>query len=126
MEPVFGTIRHVVGQRSRVVVHGLSSEYPAHVCPPFSVPWRMRVALLVGETMVNTVGGHPEDRSAFKAQRAAYGQKILDPFGSSVAAMRQQPVIAHPDAQTPRYPPEPQSYEESFPSEKKSAAIAPP
>jgi hypothetical protein len=74
---------------------------------------------------VNTVGSYPENGPAFETQRATEGQKILDPLGSSVAAMCEQPVIAHPDAQAPRYPPENNCKEQSFPGKKEQCRNSP-
>jgi hypothetical protein len=81
VEPVFGEIRYVVGKCGGVVMHGFTSEDPAHVRPPFSVARGVRITLLVCELMMNAVRSHPENGSAFKTQRAAEGKKILDPLG---------------------------------------------
>ena len=49
--------------------------------------------------MVDAVGRHPEDRTALEGQRAAPGQEILDPLIGLVAAVGQQAVIRHADAE---------------------------
>ena len=48
-----------------VVVLGLANQQPADVSPPSPVAGRVRVAGQVGLLMVNPVGGHPENRTAF-------------------------------------------------------------
>ena len=48
------------------------------------------------------LGAHPEDRPAFKRQRAERGDRVLDEARHFVGAMRQQPMVAHPDAPTDR------------------------
>ena len=87
----------------------------AHHLP---VDWRMRIALLIGVLMMNPVGRHPEDRSALKRQRSAESQEIFHPLVSLVSAMCEQPVIAHPDAQTPAEPPQENRQEKGFPGKK--------
>src|SRR5512133_1522948 len=56
--------------------------------------------------MVNAVSRDPEDRSAFERQRAANGQEIFHPFRSGVAAVGQQAVVAHADAEASGNPPQ--------------------
>ena len=73
---------------------------------------------LIGILVMNAVRGHPENRSAFERQRRANRQQILHPLRSLVAAMRQQPVIAHPDAQAARNPPQKQRDKKCLPGEK--------
>jgi len=45
----------------------------------------MRIAFLIPELMMNAVGSHPEDGTAFESERRADSQKILDPLRSPVA-----------------------------------------
>ena len=59
----------------------------------------MRIAFFVGVLVMHAVRGDPDDRPAFERERAANGQKIFNPVRSLVSAMRQQPVIAHADAE---------------------------
>ena len=42
---------------------------------------------------------HPEDRAAFERQRRAPRQGVLDPAVGLVAAVREQPVVRHADAE---------------------------
>src|SRR5271155_2833945 len=88
------------------MMHRLAHQNPAHVRPPLAVDWRMRIAFVIRKLMMNAVRRHPEYRPAFKRQRRAPGQKIFHPLRSLVSAMRQQPVIAHPDPEAARYPPQ--------------------
>src|SRR5579871_1171246 len=118
---VFGEVGNVSGQRRGVVVHRLAHQNPSHVRPPLAVDRRVRVAILVGILMMNAVGRHPENRPALERQRGADSQEILDPLRSLVAAVREQAVVAHPDAEASRHPPEKHGYEESFPGEEKES-----
>src|SRR5882724_6474103 len=79
----------------------------------------MRITVLVRVLMMNAVRGYPENWSTFERQSRAYGQEILHPLGSFVAAMGEQPVIAHTDAQTPRHPPEEHRDQQRLPGEEK-------
>src|SRR5215472_7764617 len=64
----------------------------------------MRIAWLIGVLVVNAVRCHPEERTALKRQRGAHCKKILHPFVGLVAAVSEQTVVAHADAQTARHP----------------------
>ena len=75
----------------------------------------MRVTLVIGKLVMNAVGGHPEDRSAFQGECAADGQEILQPLGRAVAAMREQAMIAHADTHVDGEYPERDETEESLP-----------
>src|SRR3984957_21319035 len=44
---VLRKIRNVTRKSGSIVVHGLAGENPAHVRPPGSVNWRVRVAFFV-------------------------------------------------------------------------------
>src|SRR5262249_7061557 len=59
----------------------------------------VRVGRLVRVLMVQTVGGHPEDRAALERERPAQGEKILEDLGRLEAAVGVQPVVAHADAE---------------------------
>src|ERR1051326_8348573 len=78
----------------------------------------MRIAFLISELMMNTMCSHPEDGTAFESERRTDGQKILDPLRGPVTTMGEQPMIAHPDAEASRYPPQQNRNEESFPSKE--------
>ena len=79
-----------------------AAEDPAHVRPPRAFARRVRIAFMIGVLVVDAVRGHPEDRPAFERQRGAPGEEVLDPLVGLVAAVRQQAVIAHADAQHAR------------------------
>ena len=70
------------------------------------------------ELMMNAVGSNPEDGTTFKSEGRTDGQKILNPLRSPVTTMREEPMIAHPDAQAPGYPPKPNCKEQCFPGKK--------
>jgi hypothetical protein len=77
----------------------------------------MGIAFLVRILVMHAMGGDPENRSAFERERAAGRQEILNPFWCFVAAMGQQAMIAHPNAQASRNPPKEYGYQERFPAE---------
>jgi hypothetical protein len=107
------------------MMHGFAYEDPPHMRPALSVARCVRITLLVCEPVVNAVRSHLEDGSAFEAQRAAEGQKIFHPLGSSVPVMCEQPMIAHPDAQAPRYPQRTIATKKVCQVKKNNAAIPP-
>ena len=57
----------------------------------------MWIARLVGELMVNPMGGDPNHWSTFQAQRSAYRQNIFQPLRNLVASVRKQAMITHAD-----------------------------
>lgn len=83
-------------------MHGAAGDDPADVRPPGTIVRRVRIAFLVAVLMVNAVRGHPEDRSALKGHGAAGGHEDLKPAGNAIAAVRQQAVIRHADADIDR------------------------
>ena len=80
---------------------------------------------MVRMLMVNAMRGDPEDRPAFERERAADGQEVLDPLRRLVAAMRQQAVVAHADAERAGDPPQDEHRRDGAESMKKNAATAP-
>src|SRR5204862_2273724 len=76
---------------------------------------------VIGKLIMNSVSGHPEDRSTFKRQSSARGQEIFNPFRRLVAAMGQQAVIAHADSEAARNPPEHERRKKGFPGEKEKS-----
>jgi len=48
--------------------------------------------------VVNSVGRHPEDRSALERHGGADGHDVLDPLWRVITAMGEEAVIAHSDA----------------------------
>jgi len=59
---------------------------------------RVWVAFVVGVLVMDAVCGDPEDRSALERQRAAGSKEVLDPLWSLVAAMREQTMVRHANA----------------------------
>src|SRR5712692_7838888 len=118
MEFAFSQVGNIAGQRSRIMMHGLAGEDPAHVGPPFAIEGRMWIAFLIRKLMMNAMRGHPENGSAFEGQCRADRKEVFHPFWRLVSAMSQQPVIAHANAQAPRNPPQEHRKEKSLPGEK--------
>jgi hypothetical protein len=59
----------------------------------------VRIPFLIGLLMVDAVGGYPENRSSLEGQRAAPGEEVLHPPECPVAAVGEEPVIGHADAE---------------------------
>jgi hypothetical protein len=76
------------------------------------------VALLIAVLVVDAMSGYPEDGSAFKSERGAGGHDVLKPLGNLVAAMGEQAVITHADAQVDGYDVEHQHDHQALPTEK--------
>ncbi len=95
---VAGEVGGVAAQQGGFGVHGAAGDDPADVGPPGAVLRGVRVAFVVGVLVVDAVGGDPEDRSALKRHGAAGGDEVLEPLGGAVAAVGQQAVVAHADA----------------------------
>ncbi len=99
VDGVLGQVGHVPAQHGGVVVHRLAHEDPAHVRPEGALARRVRIAVVVRVLVVDAVRGHPEDRAALERERAADRQEVLDPLVGLVAAVRQQAVVGHADAE---------------------------
>ncbi len=78
----------------RVVVIALAEHDPAHMRPEKALARRMRVALLIGFLMVNTMHGHPENRPAFESQRTANSKEVFQPQWAFVPPVRMQTVVS--------------------------------
>ena len=79
-------------------MESIAQKNPAGVRPPSAFAGRMRVAFLVADLVMHAMRRNPEHRSALKRQRGADGHRVFQPLGHLVAAMSEQPVIAHADA----------------------------
>jgi len=118
VDRVFGEVRSVTAEEGSFRVQGASGENPAGVSPPGTVVRCVRVAFLVGVLMVDAVGGYPEDWAALEREAAAHGDEVLDPLGNFVAAMGQQAVIGHADADVDREEIHDEENGQIFPREK--------
>src|SRR5215469_6297916 len=94
----------------------LAHQDPSHVSPPLAVERCMRVAVFIGELMMNAVSGYPEDRPTLKRQCSAKSETVFNPLGRFISAMSEQPMIAHADSQATRDPPEHRRGDERLPS----------
>src|ERR1700722_12796524 len=119
VELVFGQVWNISRQGGGVVMHRFASKDPTHVRPPFAVNRRMRVAVYVRKLVVDAVGGHPENWTAFERHGGAYGHEIFHPLGGLVAAVGQQAVVTHADAHAGGKPPEKHRHEERLPAKEK-------
>ncbi len=98
VEAVAAQVGDVASQNGGLRMQGVAEEDPAGVCPPAAFARRVRIAFLVAQLVVHAMSGHPEDRPALKRESGADGHQVLDPLGRLVAAVRQQAVVAHADA----------------------------
>ena len=72
LETVFAKLRHVGQKLCGILLHGLAGKNPAHVSPEAAIVGRMRITLFVRILVMHAMGCNPEERSAFKGQRAAH------------------------------------------------------
>src|SRR5215472_3783116 len=93
----------------------LTHQNPSHVSPPLAVQGCMRVAVFIGELMMNAVSCYPEDRPTFKRQSSAESEPVFNPLRRFISAMREQPMIAHSDSQATGDPPEHHRGDERLP-----------
>jgi hypothetical protein len=98
MDAVLGEVGGVTAEQSGLGVESAAGENPAGVSPPGAVVRSVGIAFVVGVLMVDAVGGDPEDGSALEREAAAHGDEVLDPLGSAVAAMGEQAMVGHADA----------------------------
>jgi len=88
----------VAGKGFSLCVLRVAPDEPAEVSPPGALAGSVGVAFLVTVLVMNAVSGYPEDGPALKGERGADGHGMLNPFGNLVAAMSEQAVITHADA----------------------------
>src|SRR5208282_3597921 len=62
-----------------------------------------------------------ENRAAFERKRGEHGEDVLEPLGGLEAAMRQQAVVANPDAQAGGNPPENDCEKDCLPTEEEKS-----
>src|SRR6266699_1579782 len=117
MKFVLAEIGDVRQQRIQLVMHRSAGQNPSHVGPKPAIIRRVWIAFFIRILMVHAMRGDPENRSALEGERAASRQEILNPFWRLEAAVREQAMITHPDAETSRNPPKDEGYQERFPTE---------
>jgi hypothetical protein len=117
VEFIFAEVGDVGIEFGRTAVLGLAGKEPADVGPEGSIAGRVRVAFFVGVLMMLAVSGNPEDRSAFESERGADGEEVLHPPRCFVAAMSEEAMVAHADAEASGEPAQEQGEEERLPTE---------
>jgi len=105
MEFVLAKIGGIGEKFGAIAMHGAAGDNPAHVRPDTAIARRMRVAFLVRVLMMNTMRGYPGNGAAFDGQRAAGGEEVFDQLWRFVAAVREQTMVAHADAEAASDPP---------------------
>ena len=99
VELVFAEVGCVLREDRGVVMKTLAHEDPAHMRPERALTRRVRIAVLIRLLVMDAMRRDPEDRSPLERERAADREKVLDELGRPVAAVREQPVIRHSDAE---------------------------
>ena len=125
VDRIFGEVGGITAQECGLGVKGATGENPASVSPPGSIVRSVGVTFLVGVLMMDAVGGYPEDRTAFKCEASAHGDEVLDPLGSAIAAMGEQAVVGHADADVDREEVSDDKCSEIFPGEEEESDDGP-
>ena len=76
------------------------------------------IAFVIRKAVMDAVRRDPEDGAAFEGERGADRQEIFHPLGSFVAAMREQAVVAHADAEAAGNPPQEKRQKKRLPGEE--------
>src|SRR6185503_19812434 len=93
-----GKIRRIVGQSFSLRVQSTASDDPAHMRPPCTFLWSVRISQSIAMLMMDAMRRHPCDRATLQGQRAADRQEVFDGFRHLVPAVHQKAMIAHADA----------------------------
>ena len=99
---ILGEVWSVAAEEGGFRVQGAAGEDPTGVGPPGAIVRGVWVAFVVGVLMVDAMGGYPEDGTALEREAAAHGDEVLDPLGGAVAAVGEQAVVGHADADVDR------------------------
>src|SRR5271165_934876 len=99
VERILDHVGCVAAARLGVAMRDVTHKHPDDVCPPGTVARRMRIAILVGELMMDAMRGHPEDGTAFQSHSPADGQEVFDPLGYFIRSMSEQAMVAHTDSE---------------------------
>lgn len=99
---VLSEVGSVAAEEGGFGVKRATGEDPTGVSPPGAVVRSVWVAFVVGVLVMDAMGGYPEDRTALEREAAAHGDEVLDPLGNPVAAMGEQAVVGHADADVDR------------------------
>ena len=108
-----------------IAVRPVADQHPDDMAPPLAIARRVRIAIFVGELVMDSVSCNPKHRPAFERQRPADRQEILDPLRRLVGTMGQQTVIPHSDSQAQRNPVKRQCGKESRPAEEEKSGDRP-
>ena len=98
MDAIFGEVRSVTAEEGSFGVESAAGENPAGVGPPRTVVRSVGVAFLIGVLMMDAVSGDPEDGTTLKGEASTHADKVLDPLWGLVAAVGEQAMVGHADA----------------------------
>src|ERR1700678_4039511 len=71
LEFILSQIGCIASHERGLVVQGVAGKNPAGMGTPAAIMRSVWIPFGVGQLMMNTVGSHPENRSAFQCERAA-------------------------------------------------------
>ena len=121
VEAVAGEIGRVAIENFGLRVQGVAEEEPAGVGPPAAFTRGVRVAFVVAVLVVDAMRRDPEHRAAFEGQGGAGSHEVFKPFGNLVAAVGEQTVVAHADADIDGHHVHDEHYREPLPTEEEES-----
>jgi len=98
VDAVAREVRSVTAEERGLGVESATGKNPTGVSPPGSIVGGVGIACLVGVLMMDAVGSYPEDGPAFEGEAATSGDEVLQPTRCLVAAMGEQAVVGHANA----------------------------
>ena len=104
VEAILEQVGSVLAHQRGVVMQRPAEDDPACMRPEPAMARRVGILVGIGVLVVAAMRRDPVDRSALQRQRAAEREKVLQPLGHLVAAVRVQAVVAHADAPAHRDP----------------------
>ncbi len=119
VEFVLAQIRDIGKELGRIVLQHLAGDDPADVSPEAAIAGRMRVTFLISVLVMEAMGCDPENGTTFKCESGADSEGIFHPFGSFVTPVREEPMVAHTDAEADGNPPQKNSDGKGRPTEEK-------
>src|SRR5258707_5026453 len=119
VKSVLHHVRRVARHRRSFIWLARAPQNPSHVRPPTAVARCVRITRNICMSVMDAMGYDPVDGPAFKCERAAEGQKVLDQLWRLVATMSQESVKTHSDPQACGNPPEQDTDQQRPPTEHK-------
>ena len=102
IKAILREIGSVARQHRGLGVQRLALQNPASMGPPTAFRGGMRIADMVAVLVMYAMRGYPEHWATFQRRGGKDRHHIFQPLRDSVAAMRQQAVVTHSDADIDR------------------------